>query len=55
MNEFFDITRFNLQDIQLYQRELDFVFLLKQIQEEILSAAKKKKNKTHLLPLDQRA
>lgn len=42
MNEFFDITRFNLQDIQLYQRELDFVFLLKQIQEEFYPLLKEK-------------
>ncbi|AMG51533.1 cell wall metabolism sensor histidine kinase WalK [Enterococcus sp. NPDC086594] len=42
MNEFFDITRFNLQDIQLYQRDLDFVFLLKQIQEEFYPLLKEK-------------
>lgn len=42
MNEFFDVTRFNLQDIQLYQRELDFVFLLKQIQEEFYPLLKEK-------------
>ncbi|WP_430616276.1 two-component system, OmpR family, sensor histidine kinase VanS [Enterococcus sp. DIV1279b] len=42
MNEFFDITRFNLQVIQLYQRELDFVFLLKQIQEEFYPLLKEK-------------
>lgn len=42
MNEFFDITRFNLQDIQLFKRELDFVFLLKQIQEEFYPLLKEK-------------
>lgn len=34
INEFFDITRFNFQDISLYLDQIDFVFLLKQMMDE---------------------
>lgn len=34
INEFFDITRFNFQEISLYLEQIDFVFLLKQMMDE---------------------
>ncbi|GCF94924.1 vancomycin resistance histidine kinase VanS [Enterococcus florum] len=43
INDFFDITRFNLQDIQLYKSELDFVLLLRQLTDEFYPLLKEKK------------
>lgn len=42
LDDFFDVTRFNLQDIQLYKRELDFVFLLQQLMDEFYPLLKEK-------------
>lgn len=42
IDDFFDITRFNLQDIQLYKAELDFVLLLQQLTDEFYPLLKEK-------------
>lgn len=42
IDDFFDITRFNLHDIQLYKEKLDFVFLLNQLADEFYPLLKEK-------------
>ena len=42
IDDFFDITRFNLQDIELYTTELDFVLLLNQLTDEFYPLLKEK-------------
>lgn len=42
IDDFFDITRFNLQNIQLYKSELDFVLLLQQLTDEFYPLLKEK-------------
>ncbi|MBO0451356.1 MULTISPECIES: sensor histidine kinase [Enterococcus] len=42
IDDFFDITRFNLHDIQLYKEKLDFVFLLNQMVDEFYPLLKEK-------------
>lgn len=47
IDDFFDITRFNLHDIQLYKENLDFVFLLNQLADEFYPLLKEKNQQLH--------
>ena len=47
-NEFFDITRFNLQNIEINKREIDIVLLLNQLVEESYPMLEEKKLKIEI-------
>ena len=48
INEFFDITRYHLQEIELSREELDLSFLLRQLAEEFYPLLREKNNQIQL-------
>ena len=52
-NQFFDITRYNLQDMPINKQEINLVYLLKQVIDECYPMMEKRNLKCHLESVDK--